>query len=251
MTTEEAQERSPTEQMAALGNLIAALAHEVRTPLSTILLNLQLVKEDFAEAEGAKERRSHKRLSVVEDEVRRLQWILEEFLRFARMPDPKLQDTDLNELLQSIVDFTAAEMQERNVSLRFYPDPSLPPIPVDRDLFRAAIINLLRNAFDACRNGDEVLVSTRREDDAVIVRVLDTGPGMAPEVRARAFHPYFSTKKTGTGLGLPTVRKIVLGHHGSIDLTSEIGRGTQFSVRLPLRQAAVETDSMRSEDHAL
>ncbi len=245
MTTDEAQERARTERLAQLGNLLAGFAHEVRNPLSTIGLNLQLVKEDFAEAESTRDKRTFKRLSTVEDEVKRLQSILDEFLKFARSPELKLAPTDANTVLQNLVDFMTAEMKEREITLRFFPDPALPTIPLDRDQFRAAVLNLLKNALDVCRPGDQVLVSSRRVGDEVLVRVIDTGPGMSADVRERVFQPYFSTKKSGTGLGLPTVRRIVREHGGTIELTSEEGRGTQFAIRLPIqtdasRQAAAD-----------
>lgn len=238
MSAEEAQERTRIERLAQLGNTLAAFAHEVRNPLSTIGLNLQLVKEDFNTAETPRDKRTFKRLTIVEEEVRRLQSILEEFLRFARSPQLRVEAQDLNTVVQALVDFMAPEMRERGVALRFYPDTGALQVPIDRDQIRAAVLNLLRNALEACRPGDEVLVSTRAEDGCALLRVTDTGPGMTPDVRERVFTPYFSTKRTGTGLGLATVRRIVEEHGGRIDLTSEVGKGTQFTVRLPVAVAA-------------
>ncbi len=237
MTVDEAQDRARTERLAQLGTWLAGFAHEIRNPLSTIGLNLQLVKEDFADAESARGKRTHKRLAVVEQEVKRLQAILAEFLRFARHPNLQPKPTDLNSMLRAVVDFTAPEMQEHGISLRFYPGPDVGTLQLDGDQLRAAMLNLLRNAQDACKPGDEVLISTERRGDRVRVRVTDTGSGMASDVQARVFEPYFSTKKQGTGLGLPTTRRIIEDHGGTLELSSELGRGTQFTVELP---AAVE-----------
>lgn len=233
MTVDEAQQRARTERLAQLGTWLAGFAHEIRNPLSTIGLNLQLVKEDFADAETARGKRTYKRLEVVEQEVKRLQAILAEFLRFARHPNLQPRPTDLNSMLRAVVDFTAPEMKQQGISLRFYPGGDVGTLELDGDQLRAALLNLLRNAQDACKPGDEVLISTERRGDRVRVRVTDTGSGMVSDVQARAFEPYFSTKKQGTGLGLPTTRRIVEDHGGTLEVSSEPGRGTQFTVELP------------------
>lgn len=227
-----------TQRLARLGTLLAGFAHEVRNPLSTIGLNLQLVLEEFREAESARDKRTQKRLATVEAEVRRLQKILEEFLGFARAPEPKFAPVDLNERLQALVDFQEPEMREAGLSLRFYPGASVGRIPGDWDHLQAALGNLLRNAKEATPAGGEVLVSTAREGNEVLVRVTDTGAGIAPDVQARVFEPYFSTKKAGTGLGLPTVRRVVEEHGGTLTMQSEVGKGTQFTMRLPARAGA-------------
>jgi signal transduction histidine kinase len=235
MTENESQEQVRTERLAQLGNWLAGFAHEIRNPLSTIGLNLQLVKEDFAEAETIRGKRTFKRLEVVEGEVKRLQAILAEFLRFARHPNLERRPTDLNALLRSVVEFMVPEMNAREVSLRFYPGAAVGTVELDGDQIRAAVVNLLRNALDACKPGDEVMVSTGRQADRVAVRVTDTGAGMGPEVQAKAFDPYFSTKKQGTGLGLPTTRRIARDHGGSLEVSSDPGRGTQFTMELPVK----------------
>ncbi|MGE3174142.1 MAG: PAS domain-containing sensor histidine kinase [Planctomycetota bacterium] len=239
MTTparEERQARIRTQRLAELGALLAGFAHEVRNPLSTIGLNLQLVLEEFQDAETPRDKRTQKRVATVEAEVRRLQKILEEFLSFARAPEPQLRPLDLDRRLAAVVDFHAPDLQERGVSLRYYPG-SVGEVPVDWDHLQAAFVNLIRNAADATPPGGEVLVSSRRDGDDVLVQVTDTGAGIPTEVQPRIFDPYFSTKKTGTGLGLPTVRRVVEEHGGTLTFTSEVGKGTQFTVRLPGRAA--------------
>ena len=238
---EERQARIRTERLAQLGSLLAGFAHEVRNPLSTIGLNLQLVLEDFKEPETPRDKRTQKRLTTVEAEVRRLQKILDEFLTFARAPMPQLSPVDLNQKLQAVVDFHAPELAEHGVSLRFYPGNGFGPVPVDWDHLQAALVNLIRNARDATPRGGEVLVSSQRDADTVVIRVTDTGAGIPPEVLPRILEPYFSTKKSGTGLGLPTVRRIVEEHGGALTFSSAVGKGTQFAIRLPLRHDAETT----------
>lgn len=240
MTSEDRKERARTEHLAKLGGLLAAFAHEIRNPLSTIGLNLQLVKEDYTDAESTRDRRTHKRLTVVEGEVKRLQSMVEEFLGFVRTPLPKRRPTDINTLLQGLVELSEPELREAGVTLKFFPSPGLGKIELDPDQISAIVVNLLRNAGDACQEGDEVLVALRGKPDNVIVQVTDTGAGMEPEVSAQAFQPYFSTKKRGTGLGLALARRIAEDHGGSLELSSEVGKGTQFTLRLP-------TDSADSE----
>ncbi len=231
-TREERQARIRTQRLAELGALLAGFAHEVRNPLSTIGLSLQLVLEDLKDAESTRDKRTHKRISTVEAEVRRLQKILEEFLSFARAPEPKLAMVDLDQRLQALVDFHAPTLRERGVSLRFYPG-SVGKVPADWDHLQAAVLNLLRNAGESTPDGGQVLVSSQRDGDDVLVRVTDTGSGIPKDVQPRIFDPYFSTKKTGTGLGLPTVRRVVEEHGGALTFSSEVGRGTQFTMRLP------------------
>lgn len=231
---EERLSRIRTERLAQLGTLLAGFAHEVRNPLSTIGLNLQLVLEEFRDPETPRDKRTQKRIATVEGEVRRLQKILEEFLGFARAPEPKLVPVDLNQRLQAVLDFHQPELRECGVSLRFYPGQDVGLVPADWDHVQAAVVNLVRNAKDATPPGGEVLVSTAREPGWVMIRVTDTGAGIPAELQPRVFDPYFSTKKSGTGLGLPTARRVAAEHGGTLTLESEVGKGTQFTLRLPL-----------------
>jgi signal transduction histidine kinase len=225
-----------TQRLAQLGTLLAGFAHEVRNPLSTIGLNLQLVLEDFQEPETVRDKRTQKRLSAVEGEVRRLQTILEEFLKHARAPEPKLRAVNLNEKLQALIDFHHLEMKDVDLSMRFYPGREVAEVWCDWDLVQAAVVNLMRNAKEATPSGGQIFVSTMREQDFVVINVTDTGEGIDLQQIDRVLEPYFSTKKGGTGLGLPTARRVAEDHGGTLTMQSEPGKGTQFSLRLPIRQ---------------
>lgn len=225
-----------TQRLAQLGTLLAGFAHEVRNPLSTIGLNLQLVLEDFQEPETVRDKRTQKRLSAVEGEVRRLQTILEEFLKHARAPEPKLRAVNLNEKLQALIDFHELEMKSVDLSMRFYPGREVAEVWCDWDLVQAAVANLMRNAKEATPSGGQIFVSTMREQDFVVINVTDTGEGIDLQQIDRVLEPYFSTKKGGTGLGLPTARRVAEDHGGTLTMQSEPGKGTQFSLRLPIRQ---------------
>lgn len=227
------REQVRVRQLARLGALFAGFAHEIRNPLSTIGLNLQLVKEDIGTSESPRDQRVLRRLTVVESEVQRLQGILEQFLGYVRVPELRVESVPLDGLLREIVDFFQPEAAGRGVSLRYFGDPTLLAVPLDRDQFHAVVVNLLRNALDACGQGDEIMLSARSVDGHVLVQVTDTGAGMPTAVRDNAFAPYFSTKKHGTGLGLPTARRIVEEHGGELTVHSEAGRGSDFLIRLP------------------
>ena len=241
-------------RLAQLGGLFGGFAHEIRNPLSTIGLQLQLLQEDWERAatlarqetvdKGDEARRdgmvhrtekSLKRLSVLQGEVRRLQSILDEFLRFVRSPDLELGPVPLNQTLQAVVDFIEPELARQGTVIRFLPDPRVPLLKLDPNQLRAAFLNLLINAQQALKQGGEIIVQTRLIGDRVLVSFTDTGPGMTPEVAARCFTPYFTTKKDGSGLGLPTTRRIVEDHGGTIRVQSEPGRGTRFVIDLPTR----------------
>lgn len=242
MTTEGAQERVRTRQLARLGALFAGFAHEIRNPLSTISLNLQLVKEDFGDSEQQRDRRILRRITVVESEVKRLQSVLEEFLGYVRVPRLDRNPVQVDKLLEELVEFVEPEMQAKGVSLRLFAESRLGTITIDREKIWAVMVNLLRNAKDACSEGDQIMVSSRRVGGDAVLQVTDTGPGMEPEVQEQAFTPYFSTKKSGTGLGLPTARRLIELHDGRLELSSEPGRGTQFTITLPVSQAAEGED---------
>jgi signal transduction histidine kinase len=217
-----------------LGHLVGGFAHEIKNPLSTIGLQLELLKEEWAEHDGAREQRACKKIDLLQREVRRLQGILEEFLRYVREPQLELAATDVNTILQEVLDFVEPELIRQGTVIRFHPDPGLPELALDVNQFRQAILNLLINAKQAVAEGGEVIVETRGSAAGVRIAITDTGDGMSPDVLARCFQPYFSTKKGGTGLGLPTTKRILEDHGGSIEVQSEPGRGTRFVIDLPL-----------------
>lgn len=242
MKPKHAEDRIRTRQLAQLGALFAGFAHEIRNPLSTIGLNLQLVKEDFGTPETPRDKRVGRRLDTIEGEVKRLQGILDEFLGFVRVPQLERRPTSLEQLITDLVEFMRPELDENGLSLRSYLETKVPTVDVDPAQIRAVLLNLVRNAAQASKRGGEIMISLRGDGDRVIVRVTDTGEGMTPEVREQAFQPYFSTKKSGTGLGLPIVRRVIEQHGGTIDLASEVGKGTQFTIRLPIEPATETTE---------
>jgi signal transduction histidine kinase len=233
-------------QYAEISQLAGGLAHEIRNPLSTVSLNLDLLAEDFQKPESARDRRVLKRVERLQHEVNRLSDILENFLRFARVQELGLQSVDLNAVVDELRDFYEPTASTRGIVIRTFLAANLPPIRIDADLFKQALLNLVLNAEHAMPSGGELMLTTRHDGAWVLLDVIDTGVGMSDEVRTRIFDAFFSTRAAGSGLGLPTARKIIEAHGGSIQVQSEPGKGSQFTIRLPAGEAGSTPERERS-----
>ncbi len=212
-------------QYAEISQLAGGLAHEIRNPLSTVSLNLDLLAEDFQNPETPRDRRVLQRVERLQHEVHRLRDILENFLRFARVQDLRLEPADLNAIVDELRDFYEPHAATKGIVIRTHFAADLPSIRIDADLFKQALLNLVLNAEHAMPSGGELILTTRREGPWIVLDVIDTGVGMTEEVRARIFDAFFSTRPAGSGLGLPTTRKIVEAHGGTIQVQSEPGKG--------------------------
>jgi two-component system NtrC family sensor kinase len=222
-----------SERLAAIGRMAAHIAHEVRNPLSSIGLNAELLEEELQQKpDGAKLCRA------IQHEVDRLNALTQEYLRFARLPQPKPERHDLRPILASLLDFIREDARSRGVTVVAQLPEALPPIDVDEGQVRQALLNLCRNALDAMGSGGTLTVRAAVGGERIEVAVADTGSGIPAEHLPRVFEPFFSTKEHGTGLGLALTQHIVAAHGGTITIDSAPGRGTEFTVRLPLRGAA-------------
>src|SRR5262245_41256630 len=222
------------DQYTEIARLAGGLAHEIKNPLSTIRLNMELLAEDLAEAETPAGRRSLKRVEVVRRECQRLQSLLDDFLSYAKVRRLHLEPSDLNHQIEDVLEFFAPEAKEAGVEIVCYVDVDLPRGRRDREAFRQALLNLIINAKQAMPDGGQLVVRTTAEGDTVEISLIDTGVGMDDRTLSKMFEAFFSTKPGGSGLGLPTTEKIIAGHHGRISVESEVGRGTQFTVELPV-----------------
>lgn len=220
-------------QYAEMAQLAGALAHEIKNPLSTIRLNMELLAEDFEEAQTPAQRRAVKRIDVMQRECQRLQDLLEDFLNFAKIRKLQLAPTDLNAEIAETLDFFAPEAAAANVEIVRYLDPDLPRVMLDGESFRSALINLLLNAKQAMPAGGQLVVRTTTVGSTVVLHLIDTGVGIDDHTAAHMFEAFFSTKPGGSGLGLPTTSKIIEAHGGRIHVQSQVGRGTQFTIELP------------------
>ena len=230
------QRARDAERLAELGTLTGGLAHEIKNPLSTIQLNLQLLGEDISPQDPAYSR-VISRLQTVQKETSRLRDILDDFLRFAGKFELSPKPTELNGMLEELVDFFSAQAQLHRVQLRLRRADHPLIAEVDERLLKQAILNLMINALQAMpENGGEIILSARRDDGQALLDVIDTGRGMDEQTRGRIFDAYYSTKRGGTGLGLAISRRIVHEHGGEIRVESEPGKGSDFTIALPLRQ---------------
>ena len=236
------------ERLAELGAMTGGLAHEIKNPLSTVGLNAQLLSEGIEELAITDEEKGRlvRRVQSLRREVERLRGILTDFLQFAGELRLDRKSADLNTAVEELVDFFLPQAEKSGVRLRSELAPG--PLTADVDVahIKQAVLNLLLNATQAMASetseGDrprELIVRTNRTTDpekraVAQLHVIDTGPGMTPETIAKIFRPYFTTKSGGTGLGLPTARRIVEAHEGRLEVHSEPGRGTDFCVTLPI-----------------
>jgi signal transduction histidine kinase len=233
------------ERMAEIGAMTGGLAHEIKNPLSTIGLNAQLLAEGVDELpiEPDEKGRLSRRIAALKREADRLRGILTDFLQYAGQLriDPK--PADLNAVVEELADFFMPQAQSQGVRLRL--DLTRGPLTAGLDVpqVKQAVLNLMLNAVQAMADpaatgAKELILRTARAVDqdrrpVVVLHVIDTGPGIAPEVKDRIFQPYVTTKSGGTGLGLPTARRLIEGHEGRIEVHSEPGRGTDFLVTFP------------------
>ena len=222
------------DQYAEIARLAGGLAHEIKNPLSTIRLNMELLAEDFAaEPENPRSRRALAKVKVVQRECQRLEDLLDDFLRFAKVRPLKLDPSNLNEQVKQVLGFFQPKARQSRIELIEFLAPDLPTVLLDREAFHGALLNLVINAQQAMPDGGQLVVRTNHTADGVALDLIDTGCGMDRDTLAQAFDTFFSTKPGGTGLGLPTARKIIEAHGGQIDVQSEPGRGTRFTIKLP------------------
>jgi len=221
------------DQYAALAELAGGFIHEIKNHLSTLGLNLQLLAEDFQEPENQRERRALERIQRLQGECQRLVDVANDFLRFARIQDLDKKPTSLAKIIEDMIDFFSPTARSANIEIKSFVSADLPAVLLDGDLFKQAILNLMLNAEQAMPEGGEITIQACNENGSVSLSLIDTGKGISQEVMGKIFEPFFSTRIGGHGLGLPTTRKIVEAHGGTIEVQSELGRGTKFTIRLP------------------
>ncbi len=231
-------ERPALSEVEGLGRLLGVIAHEIKNPLSTIKVNLRLVDEELqADMAGDLDQRlarARRKLLVIDKEASRLEQILDSFLRYADRTQPRLEAANLNPVVDDIIDFYLPQATVHSVTLR----KSLQSEPlvcmIDAAMLKQAILNLLINAQQAIVGDGEIMVRTSRDGRYAQIQISDTGKGIPAQRLEHLFEPYQSSRPDGTGLGLATVKKIIDAHKGTIDVISESGKGTAFTIRLEL-----------------
>jgi signal transduction histidine kinase len=226
-----------SERLAMVGTMAAQVAHEVRNPLGSIVLNLDLMYKEIDHLGAGSGHLPDEGRTLVRDmraEVRRIQRVIEDYLQFARLPKLQRQPVDLNSFLDQKLAFQGSEFSMGGVTLRTHFDPALKTINADAEQLWQAMLNLIRNSLEAMPNGGELTIGTWRDAGQALLRVSDNGKGMTEEQLHRVFEPFFTTKREGTGLGLALVQQIVIEHGGHIECESASGKGSTFTIFLPL-----------------
>ena len=221
-------------RLAYIGTLASGLAHEIRSPLNAMKLNLDLLREDLESVKEEKRPDFKQRLEMISREADGLQTLLTEFLSFAKPPSMELLPTDLNQLLQEMMQFLDPACKQRHIQILTEFQKDLYPVPLDQNQFgRGVILNLLTNAMEQIGEQGTITLRTRETPDYLEVQIEDNGGGVKPENEAHIFELFFSTKAHGTGLGLAIARRIVQEHGGELTLQNRANQGATFVIRLP------------------
>ncbi len=224
---------SATAQYSELAELAGRLIHEIKNHLGTLTLNLQLMTEDLQEPDTPRERRTLQRAQKLLQECQRLTTLSTDFLRFARIQHLDVTPSNLQEVIEELTDFYGPSARHANIEIKAFLPGDLPRVALDREMFKQALLNLILNAQQAMPQGGELTIQAEGRDGQVVLRIIDTGEGMPPEVLAQIFKPFYTTRAAGSGLGLPTARRIIEAHGGVMEAQSEPGKGTMFTISLP------------------
>ncbi len=220
-----------SERLAALGRITAGVAHEVKNPLNSMRLWLENLKESLPEDSdsGAKQA-----VQVLDKEIDRLDAVVKRFLDFTRPMDVRLEPTQLAQLLGEVLEIAQPQMQKANIQVARLLPIDVPEVYVDRDLLKQAVLNLVLNAGESMPGGGQLRLVLSRRGEMAEISVGDTGKGIPPEHRQKIFQLFFTTRPGGSGIGLASTFRIVQLLNGSIDFTTEVGKGTTFRIELPL-----------------
>jgi PAS domain S-box-containing protein len=220
-----------SERLAALGRITAGVAHEVKNPLNSMRLWLENLKESLP---ADQESGAQQAVSVLDKEIDRLDAVVKRFLDFTRPMDIRLEATQLSQLLPEVLEIAQPQLQKAGIQLAQLMPIDVPEVYVDRALLKQAVLNLVLNAAEAMPNGGQLRLVLSRRGEMAEITVQDTGKGIPPENKQKIFQLFFTTRPGGSGIGLASAFRIVQLHNGSIDFTSEVGRGTTFRIELPL-----------------
>ncbi len=225
-----------SERLATVGRMASHITHEIRNPLASLGLNVELLADEV----GADNQEARKLVTSIGNEIDRLSEITETYLRFVRLPKPKVEREDLGAIATSVLEFSRGELTLAGIALDIRIEPNLPEVAADESQLRQALLNLVRNAKEAMPSGGQIHVDVGRTPEGQVRLVLaDSGPGIASENLANIFEPFFSTKAKGTGLGLALVQQIIGEHGGRIEVDCPQSGGTTFTILLPVARSAM------------
>jgi signal transduction histidine kinase len=228
-----AQQTIESERLNALTLLAAGVAHEIGNPLNSLHIHLQLMQRKAEELDDHAKAEFQQSIDVARSEVRRLDSIVTQFLRAIRPSQPRPHPENVNTIVEEAVRFFTPEIQDRDIVVEQELRADLPLLQLDREQMKQAFYNVIKNSLEAMRRHGTLRIRTDVDETHVIVRFVDTGGGMSAENLSRVFEPYFTTKPSGTGLGLLIVRRIVREHGGELSIESSQGKGLTLKIRLP------------------
>ena len=227
------QQTIESERLNALTLLAAGVAHEIGNPLNSLNIHLQLIEREARKLDGANRAELHESVEVARAEINRLDSIISQFLRAIRPTRPQLRPENVNSIIEEAVRFFAPEIKDRDIVVEQELRSDLPLLELDRDQMKQAFYNVIKNSFEAMKRRGILRIRTDMDESHVTVRFTDTGGGISPDNLSRVFEPYFTTKTSGTGLGLLIVRRIVREHGGELSIESSEGKGLTLIIRLP------------------
>lgn len=227
--------RQRLESLARLTTAAASISHEIKNPLAAISIHVQLAKKSIVANENIFNEKMKKHFSVIEEEIDRLNKIVVDFLFAVRPIKFEFRMVNINSIITSIVDTFQDEFKKYNIQIEKRLDEQLPPLQGDERFLRQAFINIIVNSKQAMlENGGILCISTMREENAVVVLISDSGDGIPHDILNKIFEPYFTTKDSGTGLGLTMTYKVIKEHGGDIYVYSDLGKGASFKILLPI-----------------
>jgi len=227
------QQTIESERLSALTLLAAGVAHEIGNPLNSLNIHLQLIEREARKLDGSKRAELQESVEVAQAEVKRLDSIITHFLRAVRPTRPQLKPESINSIVEESVRFFTPEIKDRDIVVEQELRSDLPLLELDRDQMKQAFYNVMKNSFEAMKSRGVLRIRTDMDDSHVMVRFNDSGGGISAQNLSRVFEPYFTTKASGTGLGLLIVRRIVREHGGELGIESSEGKGLALTIRLP------------------
>jgi two-component system, sporulation sensor kinase E len=224
------------ENLASLTTLAAGVAHEIKNPLGSLGIHIQLMQRALAKEGCLDADYAQSYLNVLDEEVTRLNGIVVDFLFAVRPMNTELKSADVNAVIHDLLEFTKYELAEDGIEIVEDFEQNIPKVELDEKYLKQALLNIIKNAQAAMPDGGTLTVITEKKDDTIAIIIMDSGLGISDTVKDKIFEPYFTTKEFGSGLGLTVVYKIIKEHGGEISLRSREGVGTRFTITLPLPQ---------------
>jgi len=229
------KEEAKLDRLTLIGEMAAKVAHEIRNPISSINLNLELLEDELEGFKGKVQTEEAEELvRSIREVLDGLSRFVQDYLQFARLPSMEFKPHDINFILENLLSFLSTEIHDRRVELITDFDEDIPPMMLDEDQLNRALMNVLKNSIEAMPDGGRLIVSTKLKGDMAVINISDSGAGIDRSEWDKIFLPFYSTKENGTGLGLPLADQIIREHGGSISLTSAPGKGTTFTISLPV-----------------